>query len=37
MVAQAKKHRYAFLQDKSDKRLKALLESMSMPYPKRGQ
>lgn len=35
MVAQAKKHRYAFLQDKKDKRLKSLLESMSKPYPKR--
>lgn len=35
MVAQAKKHRYAYLQDKKDKRLKALLESMSLPYPKR--
>lgn len=36
-VPQAKKHRYAFLLDKKDKRLKALLESMSQKYPKRGE
>lgn len=35
LVPQAKKHRYAFLQDKKDKRLKSLLESMSKPYPKK--
>lgn len=35
LVPQAKKHRYAYLLDKKDKRLKALLESMTKPYPKK--